>query len=299
MLKKIIHGVSHPKSVIIYILNSKMGKILSDETYLKILYRLRIGRKLNLENPVTFNEKMQWLKLHDRNPNYTNLADKLKVRDYISEIIGDDYLIPLLGVYDKFEDIDFDELPDQFVIKCNHDSGGVAICKDKSKFDVESARKKINKSLHNNYYYAGREWPYKNIEPKIIIEKYMEDSKINDLNDYKFFMFNGKLAYSLICKDRKTNLKCTFFDKDGKFLNITQDNYPNDKSTVKPKNYDEMIKLAEKLSADIIQVRVDFYEVDDKIYFGELTFFDSSGFGKFEPEEFDEQIGKLLKLPRK
>lgn len=272
---------------------------IPDKLYLKMLYKVKIGKKLNLKNPQTFNEKLQWLKLYDRNSDYTKMVDKYEVRSYVEEKIGKEYLIPLLGVYDDFDAIDFDKLPNQFVIKCTHDSGGLIICKEKSKLNIESARKKIKKCLKRNYYYNGREWPYKNVKPKIIVEKYMEDSETGGLNDYKFFIFNGKFAYSFVCSERSSSLKFTFFDKNGKFINFTQDNCPNDPSVLKPKNYNKMIALAEKLSNNVPQIRVDFYEINGKIYFGELTFFDSSGFGKFEPEEWDLKIGKMLKLPKR
>lgn len=272
---------------------------LSDKAYLKMLYRIKIGKKLDLKEPKTFNEKLQWLKLYDRKPEYVKMVDKYEVRNYVKEKIGEEYLIPLLGVYNNFDDIKFDELPDQFVIKCTHDSGGLVICKNKNELDIKKARKKINKCLKRNYYYNGREWPYKNIKPRIIIEKYMIDAKTKVLNDYKFFIFNDKFIYSFICSDRTKLLKFTFFDKNGKFMNFTQDDCPNDPKAVKPKNYNEMIFLAERLAKGIPQVRVDFYEVNGKIYFGEMTFFDSSGFGKFEPEEWDLKIGKMLKLPKK
>lgn len=271
---------------------------LPDKLYLKMLYRVKVGKKLNLTNPQTFNEKLQWLKLYDRKSEYTKMVDKYEVRKYVEDKIGKEHLIPLLGVYENFDAIDFDKLPNQFVIKCTHDSGGLLICKNKNEFNIENARKKINKCLKRNYYYNGREWPYKNVKPKIVIEKYMEDKKYKDLRDYKFFCFNGKFVYSFVCSERATSLKFTFFDKNGKFMNFCQDGCPNDPNVKKPKNYDKMIQLAEILARDTIEVRVDFYEINNKIYFGELTFFDASGFGKFEPEEWDLKIGKMLKLPK-
>ena len=273
-------------------------RIIPDKTYLKIVFRIKVGKKLNLKNPKTFNEKLQWLKLYDRNDEYTSLADKYKVRDYVKQTIGEEYLIPLIGVYDKFDDIDFEKLPNQFVIKCNHDSGSVVICKDKNNFDIKSSRKKINRAMKYNYFYTGREYQYKNIERKIIIEEYLSELD-SDIKDYKFFVFNGKFAYSFVCSERLTKVKFTFFDKNGKLLEIKQGGANYDKNISLPDNYNKMIKLSEKLAGDITEVRVDFYEINGKIYFGELTFFDASGFSKFEPADWDEKFGKMLKLPKK
>ena len=272
---------------------------IPDKLYLKLMYKIKMNKNLDLKNPQTFNEKLQWLKLYDRKDIYTKLVDKYEVRDYISETIGKEYLIPLIGVYDKFDDIDFSKLPNQFVIKCNHDSGSVVICKDKKNFDIKEAKKKINSALRKNYYYNGREWPYKNVKRRIIIEKYLNELDTGDVRDYKFFIFNGKFAYSFVCSDRFNDLKFTFYDREGKFLDIKQGGCLNDSDVSKPVNYQKMIKLAEKLAKDTIQLRVDFYEINDKIYFGELTFYDSSGFAAFEPEEWDLKIGGWLKLPKK
>lgn len=275
----------------------KVLRILSDKAYIKLMFRIRVGHRLNLKNPQSFNEKLQWLKLYDRKDIYTDMVDKYKVREIIKERIGEEYLIPLLGVYDHFNDINFDKLPNQFVIKCNHDSGSVVICKDKKTFDYDVAKEKIEKALKRDYYLNGREWPYKNVERKIVVEEYIHGLDDADVRDYKFFMFNGKLAYILVCSDRFKSLKFTFFDKNIKFMNCRQSNAEYDKSIKLPKNYKKMIELAEKLSEGTIQVRVDFYNIEGKIYFGELTFFDSSGYAKFTPEEWDYKLGKMLKLP--
>ena len=271
----------------------------SDERFLKKIYKIRMGESLNLECPVTFNEKLQWLKLHDRNPLYTKMVDKYEFKNYIKERLGEGYTIPTLGVWDSFDDIDFSSLPDKFVLKCTHDSGGLVICKDKENFDVDKAREKINNALKSDYYLTSREWPYKNVKPRIIIEEYLSDLKEGSLLDYKIFMFNEKLAYFLICSDRNTNLKFTFFDKNGKFINMTQDGEPNDKKLSLPDNYKEMVAMAKRISKGTIESRIDFYDINGKIYFGEITFFDSAGFGKFEPNEWDKKIGDMLKLPMK
>ena len=259
-----------------------------------------MNSKLDLDNPQTFNEKLQWLKLYDRDPKYTQMVDKYEVRKYIKEKIGEEYLIPLLGVYDKFEDIDFDKLPKQFVIKCNHDSGGLVICKDKSMLNIEEARKKINKSLKKNYFYSGREWPYKNVKPRIIIEKYMEDKETKELIDYKFMCFNGEPKCVFTCTERYNDgLKVTFFDMEWKKMPFIRHYPASSKKINKPVNYDKMLKFSKMLSKNIPFVRVDWYEINGKLYFGELTFYPGSGFEEFKPEEWDKRIGDMLILPNK
>lgn len=260
------------------------------------MYSARMDKKLNLENPITFNEKLQWLKLYDRNPLYPKLVDKYNVRKYIESKIGSEYLIPLLGVWDNFDEIDFSELPKQFVLKTTHDSGGVVICKDKSSLDIEQARKKITKSLNNNYYDANREWVYKDLKPRVIAEKYMTKSNGEGLEDYKFFSFNGEVKALFVATDRSTNTKSDFFNPEFEQLPIKQ-YYPNsNKKITKPTNYDEMIKISEILSEKIPHVRVDLYNDNGKIYFGELTFYHFSGAVRFEPEKYDKIFGKWIKL---
>lgn len=295
-MQKIIKYIKKPEKIIIYLMNKNFFFFLPDKLYLKLKFKLIMGKTLNLDNPQTFNEKLQWLKLYDRNPEYTKMVDKAKVKEYVGKIIGHDKIIKTLGVYDCFEEIDFTKLPNQFVLKPTHASGNVFICKDKTKIDIKKLKKTTKKWLRRNYYKIHREWPYKNVKPKLIIEEYMKGIN-SGLNDYKFFMFNGKLAYYIICSDREKSVKFTFFDKDNNFINVTQDGCNNDHDVKKPNNFNEMIILAEKLPKDIYHVRVDFYEINDKIYFGELTFFDSAGFGKFKPEEWDYRFGNMLKLP--
>ena len=270
-----------------------------DEIYLKIAYRLEMKKKLNLANPQTFNEKLQWLKLHDRKPEYTQMVDKYAVREYIAKTIGEEYLIPLLGVWNAFDEIDFDQLPDQFVLKCNHDSGSVVICKDKKTFDVDAARKNINAGLAHNYYYGGREWPYKNVKPKIIAEKYMVDESGTELKDYKLFCFNGEVKIVEIDFDRFIKHTRNLYTSKWEFLNF-QLLYPNDSSKYKDKPIalDDMIKMASYLSKNIPHLRVDFYQINNKIYFGELTFFHEAGFGLFSPNEWDKILGDWIKLPK-
>lgn len=277
----------------------KMLEILPDKLYLELKFRLKMNKKLNLKNVQTFNEKLQWLKLYDRNQNYVKMVDKYEVKKYVSDIIGEEYIIPTLGIWEKFEDIDFDKLPRQFVIKCTHDSGSVIICKDKSKFNRKEAHKKIAKALKRNYFINGREWPYKNVRPRIIIEKYMCPSNCDNIEDFKLQTFNGKVAYSFVCTDRNRNVKYTFFDRQKNFIDVTQCGAKNDPKNAKlPKNYEKMVELAEKIAKNIPEVRVDFYNINEKIFFGELTFFDTSGFGKFEPEEWDYKFGQMLDLSK-
>ena len=278
----------------------KYGRKLPDKLFLSLYYRLKIGRKLNWQNPKSFNEKIQWLKLYNRIPEYTKYVDKYKVREYIAKTIGEKYLIPLLGVWDNPDEIDFNRLPNQFVLKCNHNSGGLCVCKDKSSFDIEEAKAKLRKSLKMDYYLKFREWPYKDVPRKIIAEKYMVDNtELSSLRDYKFMCFDGKVKCSFVCSDRNTKkgLHVTFFDTDWNVLPFER-HYPARKDGLpKPKNYDEMVILAEKLSNSIPFVRVDFYEINGKVYFGELTFYPGSGFEEFTPYSADEWLGSFIKLP--
>ena len=272
-------------------------RFLPDKVYIQLYYFAQFKHFCNLKNPKTYNEKLNWLKLNDRNPEYTKMVDKYEVKKYVSNIIGEEYIIPTLGIWDKFDDIDFDELPEKFVLKCTHDSEGVVIVKDKSKFEKNVARKKINDALKCNFYYIGREWPYKKIKPRIIAEKYMEDEECGELRDYKFFCFNGEPKAMFIASDRGIGeTKFDYYDLEFNHLNIIQ-HYPNSNLKIeKPKNFDKMIELAKILSKNFIHVRVDFYEVNGKIYFGELTFYHFSGFQPFVPNEWDYKFGELINL---
>lgn len=275
---------------------------MDDEEYLKKKFKAKIGKELNLKSPTTFNEKLQWLKLNDKNPEYTTMVDKYEVKKYVADRIGEQYIIPTYGVWNKFEDIDFDNLPEQFVLKCTHDSGGLAICRDKSKFDIDAAKKKIIKSLQNNYFYNGREWPYKNVSARIIAEKYMTDNeKSEGFTDYKFFCFYGKVDCVMVCLDRYTgDTKFYFFDNEWKLkrLNKRGKAAPADFTVPKPKCMDQMFEIAAKLSQGIPFVRVDLYQSCGKIYFGELTFYPDSGFDANILPEADEYWGKLLILKK-
>ncbi len=298
MSSRIIKFCKNPYKIIDYLGAKVKLKCFPDEVYLKILYRARMGKKLNIINPKTFNEKLQWLKLYDRDPLYTNLVDKYEVRKYIAEAIGEEYLVPLIGVWNSFDEIDFSKLPNKFVLKCTHDSGGVIICKDKSKLKINSVIKSINRKLKRNYYYYGREWPYKNIKPRIIAEKFMGEWN-KDLKDYKFFCFNGEPKLILVCSERyrDTGLKETFFDTAWNITNIKRPGHSRDINIHKPTKLDEMLSLSKKLSEGKSFIRVDFYEINGQVYFGELTFYPASGFTGFKPEKYDEILGGWIEIP--
>lgn len=279
--------------------SQKIFNILPDKTYLKIKYKLNVDKSLNLKEPETFNEKLQWLKLYDRKDIYSMMVDKYESKDFISKIIGKEYIIPTIGIYDSFEEIDFDKLPKQFVIKCTHDSGGVIVCKDKKKFDREMARKKINKCLKNNYFYLSREWPYKNVKPRVIVEKYLGENLI----DYRFYCFEGipKYVYvysneSNINGDKPEPVHCDIYDMNWKRANYKQKCPPSNQNIEKPKNFKNMIELSKKLSKNCKFLRVDFYEINGKLYNGELTFFPGGGMSKFYPEKMDKELGKLINI---
>ncbi len=255
-------------------------------------------KELNLENPQTFNEKLQWLKLYDRKPEYTVMVDKYAAKRYAAERIGEKYIIPTLGVWDRFEDVDFDLLPDQFVLKCTHDSGGLVVCKDKSMLNRTQAEKKISKSLKRNFYLRCREWPYKDVPPRILAEKYMQDRDFEVLNVYKIFNFDGvpKLI-QVIQGDKTKNESIDYFDTAWNKLELRQ-NFPNSKKALpKPDTLEEMLTLARKLSAGHSFLRTDFYEVNGAVYFSEFTFYSDAGFVPYKPEEWDYKLGSWLTLP--
>lgn len=298
-MKKVLNVLKNRDKLLLFLLQLKPFRILPDHIYLKIKYYLKIGKKLNLDNPKSFNEKLQWLKLYDRNPEYTQMVDKYQVRDYIKEKIGEDILVPLLGVYNNFEEINFDLLPNQFVLKPNHTSGDIFICKNKSEIDSKELKKIINKWLNRQYFWLHREWPYKNIRPKIICEKYLVDSSNEELIDYKLMCFNGEPKCILVASGRHslTGLKIDFLDLEWNVLPFKREKPRSNKKIPKPKTFDKMVKIAKILSKDIPFVRVDFYEVNGQLYFGELTFYPGAGFEKFEPADYDYILGNWLKLP--
>ena len=277
---------------------------LPDKPYLCLHYWACMGRRLNLENPQSFNEKLQWLKLYHRKTEYTTMVDKYAAKAYVASVIGEEYIIPTLGVWDRFDDIDFDALPDRFVLKCTHDCGGLVIVRDKSQLDRQAAKRKIDRSLRNNYYLYGREWPYKNVKPRILAEQYMSDTgnqtDTGDLTDYKCMCFHGTVENIFTMSERYSGsgLKVTVFDKDWNKLTLGRHDSQSKDQVARPKNLEKMIMLAEELSRGIPFLRVDFYEVAGKLYFGELTFFPAGGMKRFQPESWDLELGKLIDLRR-
>jgi hypothetical protein len=271
-----------------------------DKIYIRLVWWFNVDYPLNLENPGTYNEKIQWMKLNLRDSFYTTLVDKYAVRKYVSDKIGEQYLIPLLGVYDNVGEIEWDAFPDQFVLKCNHDSGSIVICKDKSTFDIKAAKKKLARQFRNNTTYnIYREWPYKNVERKIICEKFLED-ETGDLADYKFLCFDGEPKSMYVITERSSgDYKTHFYDLQFNNLNPVHSEYDSKrKELTKPKGFEEMIRLARILSQDLVHVRVDFYDLGGKVFFGELTFFPGSGLYKFPPgSNINELWGSWTNLP--
>ena len=272
-----------------------------DERYIKKYFECTMGKRLDLENPKTFNEKLQWLKLHDRNPEYVKMVDKYLAKEYVAGIIGKEYIIPTLGVWDRAEDIDFEELPNKFVLKCNHNSGlGMCICKDKSKLDIPRTRALLNKGLAQNYYLHGREWPYKDVKRRIIAEQYMEDNPDSkELTDYKFYCFNGVVDSVMVCCDRQSgDTKFYFFDKEWclKRYNVRGINAPPNFTFPKPNNIDEMFLIAKKLSKGLPFARVDLYSINQRTYFGEITFYPQSGYDKNLLTATDILWGNMINL---
>ena len=273
---------------------------IPDKLYLRIKYYIRMGKPLHLNAPVTFNEKLQWLKLYGRRPIDTMLSDKYAVKEYITQKIGAQYVIPLIGVWDRFEDIDFNILPEQFVLKCTHDSGGIVICKNKKEFNYDAAKKILNKGLANDFYVFSREKAYKNIPRRIIAEEYREDPITGELRDYKFFCFDGVPKALFIASDRQVEGEETKFDFFVMYYNHLPftNGHPNAKLLPqKPEKFEEMKRLASVLSEGIPHVRVDFYEVSGRVYFGEMTYSHWGGMTPFEPEEWDYKFGSWIHLP--
>lgn len=274
-------------------------RLMPTSMYLRAMYYKRKKQRLNLNNPKTYTEKMQWLKLHDRKPIYQTMVDKYEVKKYVAERIGEESVIPLLGVWDDPERIDFDQLPDRFVLKCTHNSGGLVICRNKADLNIPKAKEQLGKQLSENYYWHAREWPYKNVKPRIIAEKFMEDTILHDLLDYKFFTFDGKPKVVHIVSNRQRADEETygdFFDMDYNHLNLSVGHNNAPVPPEKPRNFEKMKAFAEKLSEGTKHLRVDFYEVDGQLYFGELTFFECAGFADVQPPEWNNILGSWINL---
>ena len=276
---------------------------MSDEKFIRMKYKRLMHKELNLDNPQTYNEKLQWLKLYDRNPLYTKLVDKYEVKKYVSDRIGEEHVVPIFGVYDNVDEIRLEDLPNQFVLKCTHDSGGFVICKDKESFDFESAKRLLAKRMKRNFYKFSREWPYKDVKPRIIAEKFMDSLGKPESIEYKLTCFGGKADLITVCGgiahsafDKRTN---DFYDRDFNHLPfyVFYKNPP--KALPVPKEIDKIIEFSEKLSEGIPEVRVDWYIHDGVIYFGEMTFFTWGGFCVFTPEEWNRTLGDWIILPEK
>ena len=297
MISKIKRAIAHPGQLALFLLH-RTANLWPDRLFLKLKFRLVMGQKLDLKNPKTFNEKLQWLKLYNRKPEYTTMVDKYAVKQYVADKIGEQYIIPTLGVWDSVEDIDWDALPNQFVLKTTHGGGGggVVICKDKATFDKEVAKKRLQKSLDSDIYRSFREWPYKDVPKRIIAEQYMTDGGA-DLEDYKVHNFNGTPRVILVCRDRfkDSPMIDDFYSTDWQLLDVRRPGHPNSPvAQAPPKELAEMLALSETLSKDIPFLRTDFYTIQGKVYFGELTFYPAAGMSKFDPEEWDEVFGKWL-----
>lgn len=280
--------------------NIKQGifAIVPDTLFLRIKYLYRMKKILHIDNPTTFNEKMQWLKLYFRKPVMTTMVDKIEAKKYVSSIIGNQYIIPTIAVYNSVDEIDWESLPNQFVIKCSHDSGGLIVCKDKATLDIVQAKKKLRAGLKRTYFYANREWPYKNVAPRLICEEYISNNE-NELEDYKIHNFNNGEPIVLVCKNRFSNKGLTedFFDKEWNHLPIARPKHPNSQTPIPmPQTLEKMLILASILSKDFPFLRTDFYSVGGKIYFGELTFFPATGMTPFVPDKWDLELGNRIRL---
>ena len=291
---------SHPKILITYVLNNFCGW-MSDRIYLKLYFPCKMGYKLNLANPQTYSEKLQWLKLYYRKPELTKMVDKYAVKEYVASKIGSNYIIPTLGVWEKPEDIEWEKLPNQFVLKCTHDSGGIVICRDKNTLDKEVVVNKLRKALNQDFYSSTREWPYRNVPRRIIAEKYIQLAPCSiDLPDYKFFCFDGTVKGLFVATDRQNpneEVKFDFFDAEYNHLPFRQGHDHAKIMPPRPMHFETMLKAAEKLSKGFPHVRVDFYDTPEGVLFGEMTFFHFGGLKPFEPIDWDYKFGSWLKLP--
>ena len=298
----IIKYVKRPWLIIKYFQYKRLagayGKRLSDEEYLKKFYKYSIGRDLNLENPQTFNEKLQWLKLYDRQFDLTNTVDKYAVKEIVRNAIGEQYVIKDYGVWNTFDEIDFSVLPQKFVLKTTHDCGGVVVCKDKNSFNYDKAKKFLNWHLQRRYYEHAREYPYKNVKPRILAEEFVGNGK-DVLIVYKVFCFGGvPKIIQVIQGDKTKNETIDYFDEGWNLLPLKQ-NFPNSENHLpKPDCLQEMLELSQKLSSHRPFLRVDWYIVEGQLKFSEFTYYSDAGFAKFSPEEWDYKLGEWIELPK-
>lgn len=293
---------NHPEWILGVVLrHTPLGRWMNDKTFIKWEYFSGMRKFPDLKNPKSYNEKLQWLKLNDIHPEYSRIVDKAEAKIYVKEVLGEDaeqFIIPTLGVWNSFDEIDFDKLPNQFVLKTTHDSGGVVVVKDKATMKIKDVRAKIERSMKNNFFYEHREYPYKSIKPRIIAEKYMVDESGTELKDYKFFCFNGEPKMLFVATDRPFDTRFDFFDTDFQHLPFKQGHPLATKKITKPVGFEKMLDLSRQLSKGFPHVRVDLYDINGFIYFGELTFFHFSGNVPFEPDEWDYRIGEWLELPQ-
>lgn len=279
----------------------KISHIIPDKKYLNMWHKAMYGKKINFKNPKTFTEKLQWLKLYNRNLEDVKLVDKYEAKKYIADRIGEEYIIPNIGVWDSVDEIDLNSLPDRFVLKCTHDSGSVVICRDKSKFDFEAAKAKLDRKMKKSLFWLMREWHYKKLKPRIIAEQYMENTDMNlkELRDYKFYCFNGEAKYLYVSEglENHATAKISFLNLDWSFADFGRSDFaPFTELPEKPKAYEKMLELANQLSKGHAFLRVDLYEINGKIYFSELTFFPAGGFMPFDTLESDCKLGELIEL---
>lgn len=284
-----------------------VSHVLPDKTYIQLQYFYHFHKLPNLKNPKTFNEKLQWLKLYDRNPLYTIMVDKVLAKEYVASIIGEEHIIPTLGVWDRAEDIDFDALPEQFVLKTNHDSGGVVVCSDKKSLDREKTVNKLKKALKKNGYWYGREWPYKNITPKVFAEKYMSNDSVNEeigsLLSYKFYCFDGEPRFLYVGVDRiengnKGELLCTYYDTEWEQPPFNRPDHRTLPFLIdKPVCFNRMMSFSRQLSNQMPFARVDLYEVSGEVFFSEITLCPGSGYSPFYPLEWERKIGDWIRIP--
>lgn len=277
-----------------------IARLLPDKVYLSIKYRVHLGYWMDWKNPKTYNEKLQWLKVNYRRKDFSMMVDKDAVKKYVAKKIGEEYVIPTIATYNSATDIDFDALPQKFVLKCTHDSGGLVVCKNKESLDFCAVRAKMKKALKRTYIVQNREYPYKYVSRKIIAERYMEEPQYGELRDFKFYCFDGNPRYLLVASGRQKGQKrFDYFDIHWNHWPVHDEGCPNNDITPEmPKNFEKMIEIAKVLSDGIPHVRVDLYNIDGHIYFGEMTFFDGSGCNIYEPREYDKVFGKYLTLPQ-
>lgn len=297
VLKRIRTLLENPKVLIIKWIRL-LEPIVSDELYLRMLFRVRVGYWPNLKNPQSYNEKIQWLKLYYRRPEYTRLVDKVSVKEFVCQTIGEQYVIPTLGVWDDVDEIAWEALPNQFVVKASHDSGGIVICKDKSKLDIKNAKTMLESAGSKDYTKYNKEYVYHNVPHRFIAEEYMEDESGFELKDYKIFCFDGVPKYLYVASGRqKHDARFDFYDCEFNHLPVLNGHPNADVWPKKPRNFEEMLDVAAKLSEGLPEVRVDLYNINGRVYFGEMTFFHWSGMAPYDPQEWDYKFGEMIKLP--